>query len=366
MGETRLDPDHFEVSTPLVVALFGDQQGFLGLPIVSVGTSPRYTIVAQRRADRRCVISSVRDGPQDEFGLDELGSARGDGGLALAVARRLGDMGLELTAGYDFRVADTGADGVGADVGASMAVCWVGCLVAAARGEAPDPDPRIARVALEVCRARDGDGAAMHACVTALMGGVLAFEESGSDAPWACPNEIGGFVLGLSEETGDAREAARTAAHVMLEAVESCTRVAGDFDFRTAETDAVFAQLAKLGDEAALRLFGNTLNRDYCREAMAALRHAQFEPHELGRLLDGQHAARRDYLGLSSEKADAIAEAAKKAGALGCCGHGLRGGMIAYAPKREKPVVRAIEKAGGLAVAARVGEGLTFGGIERA
>jgi galactokinase len=361
MPPSAFNTAKFQVSAPAVVPLFGDQQHYLGLPLVTLAVSLRYSLSAERRADRNVVVERARDRSFARFPLHDLSTVTEPPHTPRGILQGLDTMGIRLASGYDFVIQDTGAEDVGLDTSSARTVCWVAACMAASGVEGRVDPLSVSRIARQLAAAAGPDQATEPRLIAAVTGAVLFFESDSLQSPPASRSALQGFVIGHTEPTPEEQLAAEKCQQSTLAAVYTYAQRIKSFDFRLAGTDELFSHLKDLPQQAATFVFGHILNRDTCIEAIQLLGQPNFEPHELGRLLDDQHAVRRDYWALSSPRSEELIDLAKRAGALGCSGHDLSGGIIAYAPRRQRQVARAIEKGGGIGVAVNSDTGLAFG-----
>ena len=353
-------PEDFQVSASLPITLFGEHQGLLGLPRVSIATNLRVEICARQRSDGTCSISSPAEGLSVEAPLSEVSGDLPVLRLIRRIAQTLGSRGSGLARGYDFRVLDTGIDYARVDALAAKAVCWAGAILCATGASGPETGHEAARLAFESLGPDPQPESRQYDCAASAIGGLLEFNGDSPESPTGCDAKLRGLVLGHTEEDLDNHRVLEEMQNEVLAELKARFGTDGCFDFRSHPTDQLYAELNALPDRAALGAFGNTVSRDACTQAIAILRGPLRDPHELGRLLDEQHDVRRDYWGLSTPKQEALIRKAKGAGALGCTGFGTSGGFVAYAPARHQKVAMAIEKAGGTAVAVKQDVGLRF------
>ena len=353
-------PETFQVSAPLPITLFGEHQGLLGLPRISIATNLRVEICARQRSDGTCSIQSPAEGVSVEAPLSEIPGDLPVLKLIRRIAEGLATRGSGLARGYDFRVLDTGIDYARVDPLAAKAVCWAGAILRAAGAEGPENVREIARLAFESLGPDQRRESRQYDCAASALGGLLEFDGPSPESPTGCDAKLRGLVLGHTEEDLDNHRVLEEKQNELREELKTRSGSDESLDFRSRPTDQLYAELNRLPEAAALSAFGNTVSRDACAQAIAILRRPLRDPHELGRLLDEQHDVRRDYWGLSTPKQEALIQKAKEAGAVGCSGYGTSGGFVAYAPARHQKVAKVIEKAGGTAIAVKQDEGLRF------
>ncbi|MBI2193995.1 MAG: hypothetical protein HYU36_18630 [Planctomycetes bacterium] len=353
MSRYVFDPSRFQVSAPVPVTLFGEPRGIFGLKRLIMATDLRLVIEVERTGKRTVETEGPRAGGCWSFRTlisEETEELRTDGVLP-GVRRALRRRGVLPGHGHRFHVVDTGMACSGLETGAVETVCWVAAFLAAAENPLLDVEGEVARIAAEA-GLKEGeepsDGPAAWAI--AELGGLRLFDGFSASPAASYPHRLNGFLAGHCGDPEDRRPEMREGRALMEKALRLYAGWIENFNFREESTESLFALLRELPEKCALQMYGNTVSRDICRSALALLAATNFEPHELGRLLDEQHEMDRDYLGLSTPAIERVFHAAKRAGALGCTRQGLAGAILIYAPHRERQVALAVEKAGGLGI----------------
>lgn len=352
----------FTLSVPGRICLFGEHQDDLGLSVIAMAIDLRMTLEASPRADNAFHLDMPDIHKVEDFVPCQALPYRHPRDYVRSVIAVLKRRGLAFDRGCDFRVTSQIPMNAGVSSSSAFVILWTAaCLQAHGQLQAMSGE-EIAKIshAAEVLEFKETRGLMDH--YTCTLGGLLYVDGTDPVQPSSISPRLGGFVLGHSSEKADTKEVLRKAREATLHGAEALAREMPGFTLRSTPQDEAIPHLRKLPDESARMIYANLMNRDLCQQARILFEEGFYDQDVLGEMLDNHHEMLRDYLGISTPKIEAMIEAAKSAGALGCKmnGSGGDGSMIAYAPNRQKQVAAAIEGAGGKAYVIKKSEGIRF------
>jgi galactokinase len=347
-----------KVSSPGRVCLLGEHQDYFGLAILAAAIDLRITIAGTPRPDARIAIDMPDLGEREEMAADaELAYVTKRDYLksAVNIHRRAG---LALR-GWDCRISSTIPINAGTSSSSAMVVAWNKFLLEAA-GDPRAGDPKaLAELGFEteVAEFKEPGGRMDH--YASAFGGIVWIR---FDEPMLFDrlrNPLGTFVLANSLQKKDTTE---TLGFIKSQVLAGAARVAGripGFSLKSPLTPEIRAAIEELAEDERRLLLGTLLTRDLTREGAALFQAPAFDHGRFGRMLTEQHAILRDHLRISTDKIEAMIQAALDAGALGAKINGSGGGgcMFAYAPVRPDLVAAAVAEAGGQPFIVRVDEG---------
>ncbi len=347
------------VSAPARICLFGEHQDYLGLAVIAAAIDLRLYVRGTPRADGWFRVDMPDIGQSDAFQPDSELPYRGPRDYLRAVVNVLLRHGVRFPQGYDCQIRSTIPINAGVSSSSALVVAWTRFLLAVGEPAQELEPAKVARLAHEAEVLEFGEPGGMMDHYTCSLGGLL-YIDCGKplrvrplldDEPDALPARLAGLVLGCSLEEKDTTSLLARVKAAAQEGIRALQDRWPAFDLRSTPLSEAEPHLAALPPDLACVLRANIVNRDLCRQALALFQGKAWSPQALGRLLDAHHAQLRDGLGVSTPKLEALIEAARSAGALGCklVGSGGGGCMVAYAPGHEAEVARAIESAGGRA-----------------
>ncbi len=347
------------------ICLFGEHQDYLGLPVIAAAITREMTIDAETELD---ILSRYRIVMHD-MDCDEIINMampivyRHHKDYLRSVIKTIRGEKIEPPRALTAEISSTIPIEAGTSSSAAMSVAWTSLLLKAAGHPSADDPLFVARLAhhAEVVEFRESGG--MMDQITVSHGGLVHFAP-GSGRPEVTPLRArpAGFVLGDSRQPKDTQAILSRVRGTAESAIAKVSGALSDFDLTG--TDPIKAadtiSAAGLGESEYKVLVGNLENRDILRQAQDLLSTDEFDPAALGNLLNRHHEILRDNLRISTDKIEAMIDAARAAGALGCKINGSGGGgcMFAYAPGCTEAVAAAIEGAGGKAYPIEISEGL--------
>jgi galactokinase len=343
------------ISTPGRICLFGEHQDYLGLPVIPMAIDLRLQIEGNNRKDQDINLNLLDLKKQFNFSVeDERRPCKSEDDFLHSAIGTLIDHGFELS-GIDAKVWSRIPINSGTSSSTAFITAWIAFML-----EISDQKfvpQRIALLAYESeVLAFDGPGGMMDQIAIAHGGINMVHFEPELSVDKIDVN-LGTFVLGDSLEPKDTYGGLRSLREPLFEVKKKIESIGSDY--RKISIDE--ARSLTQNDPEIQKLVVATLeNRDITIEAQELLSSENFDPFEIGKLLDQHHKILANELNRSTPKIDAMLMEARKAGAYGgkINGSGGGGAMFAYAPENPEKVAEAIEKAGGKSYIIRVDGGV--------
>lgn len=340
-----------KVSSPGRICLFGEHQDFLGLSVIAMGINLRMAIEAKKRNDRLYRISMPDIKSEIEFVPSEEITYGDKRDYLRSVVNVLKREGLDFRQGYDFVITSQIPINAGVASSSVMVVTWTSILLALHGDKRSEMAEEVAQFSYkaEVLEFKEPGGMMDH--YSSAFGDVIYIDCKEPFSYKLLDGELDGFVLGHSLEKKDTTGILKKSRQDVEKGISFLKEKIKNFDIKTTPLSKIKLYLDDLDGEIAKKILANIINRDICQEALSLIESGSINKKKLGILLTEHHVRLRDGLGISTDKIEAMIQAADSAGALGCKINGSGGGgtMIAYAPEREKEAAAAIEKAGGRA-----------------
>jgi galactokinase len=346
------------VSAPGRICLFGEHQDYLGLPVMAAAVNLRIGIRGEPVAGSsvRLRMPDINDAVDLDLGSDQSYVVGRDYlRSSINVLRR---MGVRWECGGDLEMRSTIPINAGVSSSSAMVVMWLGYLLAMADRFSDYTGEDLARLGHQAEVAEFGEPGGMMDHYCAGMGGVLSID---TVAPYGAKQwdvQLGGLVLGHSQQPKATIETLRSRRADVAEGVRQIQQGLPGFSLRETPLDEAEPHLASLEPLLARRVRANLVNRELTRTAEAAMEAGDLS--ELGPLLYAHHEQLRDGLDLSTDKIERMLDASMEAGALGGKVNGSGGGgcMFAYAPGRQDEVAEAIRRQGGIPFTVSVDSGV--------
>lgn len=348
----------FSAIAPGRVCIFGEHSDYLGLNVIPAAISMYIEISCSPRDDHLMDIRYTDVGIKDTFKIDreiEYAHERNYVRSAFNVLRR---HGIVPVSGWSMHVRGNIPIAGGLSSSSALAVASV---LAYSRMAGEPLNPRaIAELAFQAEVKEFGESGGMMDHYASACGGVIHLTTKAKIEVTRIPASISGLVIGdsgeMKEDTvGDLAEIRNLAER----GYSKLARYIENFDQTKAPLEKVQPFLNRLSSREQ-RVVETTLkNRDLTQRAYDTLKTGNYEPEDLGSMIDQHHVYLRDGLNRSTEKIEEMIRAAKGAGALGCKINGSGGGgtMLAYCPGREDAVSLAIQRAGGTPYEATIAKG---------
>jgi len=347
------------VSAPGRICLFGEHQDFLGLNVIAAAIDLRIRIEGVPSKDPVFRMDMPDIGKTDLIDPTREITYTGPRDYLRSTLNVIKRRGRPFSSGYHCRMTSTIPINAGVSSSSAMVIAWARFLMEVS-GDPERANPRVvAKLGhqAEVLEFNEPGGMMDH--YTSAIGGTLFIDCRPPFTPQEMPVCLEGFVLSNSLEKKETTEVLRSSKQDVLEGIRILTESFPGFDLHTTPREEVEDLLLKMPEQISRKVRANLINRDLCKEAYALLL-GDFNPQELGRLLDAHHKQLRDGLGVSTPKIERMIAAAKEAGALGCKINGSGGGgcMFAYAPGREREVALAMDQVGGKSYIVHFDEGV--------
>ena len=348
----------FSAIAPGRVCIFGEHSDYLGLDVIPAAIGMYIEISCSPRDDSLIEIRYLDLGAEDAFVVDkeiEYPHQRDYVRSAFNVLRR---HGLAPSSGFSMHV--TGNIPIGGGLSSSSALT-VASVLAYSRmaGEILEPK-MVAELAFEAEVKEFGESGGKMDHYASAYGGIIHLTTKPRIEVTRIPAAINGLVIGDSREkkrdtVGDLaeiRNLAETGYRKLAQHIEG-------FDQTKTTLEQTEPFLKRLTSREQTVVEATLKNRDLTHRAYDCLKSNDYEPEELGSMIDQHHIYLRDGLKRSTKKIEEMIHAAKKAGALGCKinGSGGAGTMLAYCPGREGVVSLAIRRAGGTPYVVSIAQG---------
>jgi len=356
------DGKKIKVSAPGRLCLFGEHQDYLGLPVIAMPMDLRVRVEASPAGGGVFRISAPDTGGAIEIDPAAEAQYENDRDYRRSCVNVMLREGFEFGRGYDVTISGDIPIGKGCSSSSAMAVAWIGALE---RMSTSGPALSVGRVA-ELAHAAEvvefGEPGGMMDHFTSAFGGVLFIRTAGEfgavqlagGMPWR-------FVLGDSLETKATTAVLGRARALAEEAFAKVKEKVPDAGWHTVPGAAAKDALKFAPEEIRKTMAAAIAGRDITRDALKIFESGVIDPEKIGALITEHHEYLSKYLGVSTEKIDAMVFAAIEAGAYGAKINGSGGGgcMFAYAPdERAGGVAAAVESAGGKAIPVAAGGGL--------
>ncbi len=341
--------DAFTVSAPVTAPLFGEQQAYLGLPVIALAFDSRVTVQADSHESNTIILRRPA-APEECVSLGAARPPTSEGLLARA-ADAIRGLGIELTSGYSLKLTSDLPLRAGLGQDAATAVALTLALLRCTNQLQSFTGIAIADVAHAILG--DKSPRALYDALVSSLGGKQHL--AGSQATSLAGADLRELVIGFSDAPSPSgRSLLKDQAKG---AVDALAARCPSFDLGATPFDAAMPMLRELPDEAASALYALLRGRELCAAATILLESESFEKDRLGEMLDEDHSLLRDYLGVSNDSAEAVVAAAKEAGALGAKVNTAGSSVLAYAPGDEAAVAKAIESQGWTALTVSVADG---------
>ena len=344
-----------EVNTPGRICLFGEHQDYLGLPVIAMGISLRAKIIGEKRKDREIIIHKPDIGETERFQLEDLSYSKPRDYFksGLRVCKR---EGLSFANGFECEIRSEIPIKAGASSSSAIVVSWINFLSQMADQPLKWNNKKIGELAYlaEVLEFEE-PGGMMDQYSTAM--GNLVYVESGPDFfTQTLKASLGNFVLGDSLDQKDTLHVLSNCRDMRLDIFNKLRPTNVGFDLHSCDLDL---DLSALTEVEISKLKCTIENRDLLRTARLELNKDDIDHELIGSMLNEHHSILRDDLNVSTDKIEAMINAANNVGAFGCKINGSGGGgcMFAYAPEDPWSVADAIESVGGKAFLINADEG---------
>ncbi len=348
----------FSAIAPGRVCIFGEHSDYLGLDVIPAAISMHIEISCSPRDDRLMDIRYSDLGTKDTFEIDtkiDYAHERDYVRSAFNVLRR---QGLTLSSGWSMYVRGNIPIAGGLSSSSALAVASV-LAYSRMAGESLNPKA-LAELAFQAEVKEFGESGGMMDHYASAYGGIIHLTTKPKIEVTRIPTSISGFVIGDSgEEKKDTVGDLEEIRNLAEKGYNKLAQYVDNFDQTKTALEKVQPFLKRLSSREQTVVETTIKNRDLTQRAYDTLKSSNYEPEELGSMIDQHHIYLRDGLKRSTKKIEKMIRAAKKAGALGCKINGSGGGgtMLAYCPGKVDVVSSAIERAGGTPYVVSIGQG---------
>lgn len=336
-----------EVAAPGRICLFGEHQDYLGLPVVAAAITRFIRVCGEPIPSSGLAVELPDLGTQRTLSLTSENEYEGGRDYLASCVNVLLRRGVQWPSGYRVRISGDIPQQAGVSSSSALVVAWMKFLLRAA-GDARARNPgELARLghAAEVTEFREPGGMMDH--FSAAYGGVIWVD---TRPPFACRPlraEVPSIILCYSGQPKATIETLATARKRFTDALEKARALAPQLDIASTPIEEMHRSTAALSQQERDLLECQWVSRDLTPRGLQALEE-RAAASVLGELLTTHHEQLRR-LGVSTDRIDAILEAALAAGAAGGKVNGSGGGgcLFALAPGKEEAVMDAMRSAGG-------------------
>jgi galactokinase len=307
--------NNFTTSAPGRVCLFGEHQDYLGMSSIVMAINLRLSITFSERSDRKVVWSSPKLGIEckDEFDLDDLEASVGESPnhmLSSMIEAR--DEGRLPEKGWDAVIMSDVPVRAGCSSSSALVIAWIAGMQRLS-GNITSP----IELAMEAFRAEvthyNAPGGNMDH-IACAVGGPLRVDPSAHNGYVQLPDSKFDWVLGDSNSPKDTMGILERCKFSRLAILEYNGGVWDDIN------------LTQLSPSQAELVKGTIRNRDIEIEAAEMFLQDEQIADILGPLMSEHHSILRDVLEVSSNRIEAMCNAALNAGASGSKIFGSGGG----------------------------------------
>ena len=338
---------NLEITTPGRICLFGEHQDYLGLPVIAMAISLRVNISGDKRSDRQVIIHKPDIEEIERFSLDDLSYNKPRDYFKSAINICHAE-GLTFSNGFECEINSGIPIKAGTSSSSAITVSWIHFLSHMADERVNWDKQKLGELAYKAEVTEFQEPGGMMDQYSTAIGNLLYIASEPSIDIQQLDASLGSIVLGDSEDPKETLTILKRCRDIRIELFNTIRLKNKDFDLHSYDGGL---DLSDLNDEEKTLFQGTLRNRDILREARVELKKSSPDHQLIGSLLNDHHTILRDDLYVSTNKIEAMINAAINAGAFGGKINGSGGGgcMFAYAPEEPEAVAHAIESVGGKA-----------------
>lgn len=337
-------PSPLTISTPGRICLFGEHQDYLGLPVIPAAISRRITIRGSVRNDDGMHINLPDVSSKVSFALRDTFPYTGRRDYFRSCVNVLRKHGRRFSRGYDCMVRGNIPITAGTSSSSALVVSWIHFLSLIADDPVPLTREEMGKLAYEAEVLEFSEPGGMMDQYSTAIGGLIFLESHPTMKITPLRGRLGAFVLGNSHQQKDTHGILARVRGQATSAAEAARRTIPGFSFHSARKDDLRKLRGKVSSDELAILEATIINRDLTLEARELLLQENVDHKRIGTMLTEHQKHLRDTLRISTQRIDAMIDAALKAGALGAKINGSGGGgcMFAYAPDNADRVAEAV------------------------
>lgn len=345
------------VSAPGRACLFGEDQDYLGLSVITAAINLRTYVRGWVTNDNIIKVNYISIKETDEFSIDkkiEYRSKRDYIRATINILKRDERFkgllrGLECEIWSDIPIAS------GLSSSSVLVVAWAKFLSEAFGLQLDEKE--IAQLAFNSEVTEFGEPGGMMDHIASAVGGQLHIRCTDPPQIQKLNPPITGLVIGDTLVKKKTIETLVKRKREIFEGISSVSHYIKGFNLETTEMSEIEPYLGKIDGDAAKRLKAVIGMRDVVKEAETALRQSNTE--EIAKLINLHHRYMREGFENVIPKANEMIKASFNAGAIAgkVTGSGNGGCVIIYAPGYQDEAAAAIEQSGGKAYIVQIDEG---------
>ena len=348
-------PEPFRVEAPGRVCLFGEHSDYLGLGVIAAAIDLSITITAQPIGESEVRIVYTDTDETDSFGLQEQAEYRNSRDYVRSAFNLMRNRANPPATGWELEIK--GAIPIAAGLSSSSALTVAAVKTFSRMMSVEMEATELAHMAYRAEVAEFNESGGMMDHFTSTFGRVIHLDPSGLTL---LPAQLSGLVVGdsLEPKSDTVGDLARIRSKAE-EGYQHLSNLVPGFSQLKTPMEQIRNHIDAIPESCRLTTLTTLQNRELTNEAYRVLFDASPDLQALGDLMNRHHDLLRDGLHRSTDKIEAMIEAARTAGALGCKINGSGGGgsMTALAPGSEDAVVRALQDTGAEAYKVEVREG---------
>ncbi len=345
------------VSAPGRACLFGEDQDYLGLSVITVAINLRTYVRGKATEDNIIKINYINTLEIDEFSIQEKIAYRSKRDYLRATINILkrDERFSNLLKGIECEIWSEIPIASGLSSSSVLVVAWAKFLNSAFGLNLGEKD--IAQLAFQSEVAEFGEPGGMMDHIASAIGGQLLIKCTNPPQIQKLDPPISGLVIGDTLVKKKTIETLVKRKSEIFEGIAFVSDQIKDFNLETVEMARIEPYLQKMDGNAAKRLRAVLEMRDIVKMAAPALK--MDDEAKIGDLINRHHQSMRDGFENVIAKAEDMIRASIDAGALGgkVTGSGNGGCVIIFAPQHQLEAAKAIEQAGGKDYIVQVDEG---------
>lgn len=348
------------VSAPGRLCLFGEHQDYFGLSIIAGAIDRRIIITGAPRSDGRISIVCPDVDERDEFDPGGELPYKKERDYLRSTVNVLRRTGLNFPSGRDIDIRGNIPINSGTASSSALVVAWVKFLLEAGGDTRAADEEAVAELAFDSEVAEFGEPGGKMDHYASAIGGIVSIHFGEKMRLERLNNPLKTFVLADSMQRKNTTGTLGFIKGNVLSGIEGVRRRIPGFNVHTPLSDDVLDIIQTLPDDEHRLLLGTLKTRDLTADGRELFNQDPFDHQRFGDLLNRQQDIIRDNLRISTERIDALLDAALDAGALGAKinGSGEGGCVFAYAPEKAEETAEALNRLDARASIVHIDEGV--------